>query len=196
VNGPAAAALDGLLRGPALVVGGLPPDGRDLDVLVDDAEARRLPEALRSVGFHGHRGSWVRNRPDGRDEVDLLPATDEVFPASELAWLLGSALPLPGYVRLLRPSPAATLLLLARRDLVPPLAPRHEARLAAALAEDPGAVAAAGAHAAAWRVPCALAALLGAGGPRRRYTRAREQQLRSGRTGLGRLRALRKAVRG
>ncbi len=61
--------VDRLLQRPALVVGSLPPYGRDLDVLVDDLDAEPLARRLRSAGFTGSGGVWRRGTGyDGRPQ--------------------------------------------------------------------------------------------------------------------------------
>jgi len=123
--------VDRLLQRPALIVGSLPPYGRDLDVLVDDLDAEPLARGLRSAGFTGFGGVWQRGTGyDGRtQEVDVTTATEWDLPAEELHWLRDGAGVLPPWGRLRQPALAAVLLLLARRDLGErPLVPRHAAR--------------------------------------------------------------------
>ena len=68
---------------PVLVIGSLPPGGRDLDLLVHPAAERALAEALRANGFHAQAGFFlVRDRLEvaGRyaayDPSSLLPGND------------------------------------------------------------------------------------------------------------------------
>jgi len=160
--------VDRLLQRPALVVGSLPPYGRDLDVLVDDLDAEPLARGLRGAGFAGSGGVWRRGTGyDGRpQEVDVTTAAEWDLPAEELHWLRDGAGVLPPWGRLRQPALAAVLLLLARRDLGErPLGPRHAARLHEASA--PGAVEQARFRAPAWRVEHALEVLLHRGSGRR-----------------------------
>lgn len=202
-----AAVVEPALTRPALVFGGLPPAARDLDLLVDPADREPVVAALTAAGFDGAGMSYVRVRAEGgsvrADGADVTGPGDWDVPADELAWLLSSALPLPGSARLVRPSPAAALLLLARR-LGPErraLPERHRERVRAALAEDPLALDVAGRHARAWRCEAALAVLVVLArtgrppSPADRYRLARERQVRERETGrlLG-LRALRRAL--
>ena len=174
-----AGRVDAALTRPALVHGSLPPGGRDLDLLVEAADLG----ALRALGA-----------PD----LDLSVAADWDLPAGELAWLRSTARPLPPHTHLVRPAPAADLLLLALRDLAAgPLSQRHRERLRRAL-EDPAALPQARQRAAAWRVPVSLEALVaavdGQPGTALRYRHARERQRRTGPPRLARVRAVRRAL--
>lgn len=198
-----AALLDAVLEAPALVLGGLPPAARDLDLLVPESQLAAVIEALEGAGFTGADGSW--ERAGSADAVDVVLPGESSIPAGETAWLFDGARPVPGYTRLVRPAPAALLLLLAvrygdRRGLA---RASHAERVLAALADDPGAAAQAHAHAPTWQVERALPQLLAQvrrgrrHGPVGRYQLVREQQRRDGAVeALPRARALVRALTG
>ena len=110
-----AADVDAVLTGPLVVLGSLPPQGRDLDLLVPEA----LLPALRST-FHRH--GWVtegdtavRFAEGTAFAVDLLPVETWLPRVDARRGLLRDASPIPGYRHLLAPSPPHRLLLLAHR---------------------------------------------------------------------------------
>ena len=105
---PAWELVDASATGPAVVLGSLPPGGRDLDVAA--AETSPIAEALRAAGYvtRGH-GEWARFAAGDVDLVDLLagwPHLDEILAEAEL---------LPGCRRLARPAPHHALLVLAQQ---------------------------------------------------------------------------------
>lgn len=99
----ALALVDTAARGRVLVVGALPPEGRDLDVLAPAASLEPIREALRRNGFVPRRTTWARFSP--LELVDVRPLADESA--------LTRAVPLDGCANVCRPDP---------RD-VPPKAP-------------------------------------------------------------------------
>jgi thymidylate kinase len=151
-------------RGRVVVSGSLPPDARDLDLVVlpDDEEA--IAVRLREDGFQEHGGEWVRFRGCGAEAVDLIPAADWELPPDELESLFAEAVPLEGFERLARPAPHHLLLMLARRLVQGDgrLDAKRRKRVDAALAEDPGAWSAAGSHACRWGMERGLAGLFAA----------------------------------
>jgi thymidylate kinase len=153
--------VDSALATRAVVVGSLPPDGRDLDVLVRDAaEIARLERALWCAGFRPSDGTWLRFANMTTELVELIPATAlRLRPAAEEA-LFADAIPVEGCERLARPAPPDALLLLARKAAATiPLTPRRIRRFEAALAEDPEAWQKAVARAPGWGAPALLDAL-------------------------------------
>ena len=127
--------MDGLLGGRALVFGSLPPDGRDLDLLVADDAVERLAEGLAAAGFVAKGDEWARFRDCAVESVDVVPASSWRLSADETARLFADATPLAGYEHLAQPAPADELLVLARRLGGGRAAPaaKHRARIAAAL---------------------------------------------------------------
>jgi len=138
-----------------LVIGSVPPAGNDLDVLVRPDQERVLGEILTRAGFvcrqvapfRGYpRGFriWARFRECDAHTVDEIPVGDLELPAEESARLFAEARPIPGFARLLRPSPRHVLLRLAHDYLDPedsraPLSASRRRRVSGALAEEPAA---------------------------------------------------------
>ena len=131
--------VDRALRGPAVVVGSLPPAGRDLDLLLNDpADAARVEAALRAAGFTPLGDGWLRFAHRTAELVELVGAEELGLRARALESLFAGAIVLAGARRLARPSPAHTVLLLARQTAIAgELPPKRLRRLEAALAEDP-----------------------------------------------------------
>ena len=142
----AAEIVDAAAREPVLVFGSLPPEGRDLDLLTRDPEP--IAAALRREGFVS-RGAheWARFAHCSVEAVDLTtdwPHRDE---------LLADVRPVDPFARLVRPSPAHSLLLLAQMLARQGRYPwKRVARMRAALAEDSDAAEAAQRLAPAWGV--------------------------------------------
>lgn len=204
-SGLLADLVDPLLSRPAVIVGGLPPRGRDLDLLVADEDEPVLRHALVTAGFDDDDGEWVRLVETGgqlrADVVDVSTGSDWSLPPSETRWLRESGRPLPGWAALQQPPPHAALLLLALRDVAAdPLSARHLSRVREAVAEEPSAFALAGRRAPAWQVTASLRALEVRALGRRpglavRYASVRESQRRGRRARpAARLRALAHAV--
>jgi thymidylate kinase len=139
--------VDEAARGRLVVIGSVPPAGRDLDVLARaddrDAIAKRLAEA----GFVQRGREWVRFAGCSAFQVDLLPAEEWGVPDPELNALFEQGLPIDGLQRIVRPAPYHQLLILARLGVTP----KRVKRLEAALEEDPDALAKARGEAAAWQ---------------------------------------------
>lgn len=164
----AAEIVDGAATAPVLVYGSPPPGGRDLDVVTRSrADVER---ALEAAGFVRRRPyEWARFAGGTAEGVDV----DADHP--QLDELLADSTPLDGFARLVRPSPAHQLLLLATMLRDEGRYPsKRVARMRAALAEDPQAAATARARAAAWGVDAELERVL-AGEPveRRKARRPR-----------------------
>ena len=124
--------VDVLLPAPVVVLGSLPPQGRDLDLLVPESLMPPLRSTLRAHGWAEDRDTFVRFADAEAFAVDLCPLEqwlpDDVVRAS----LLRDAAPVPGYLHLLAPSPPHRLLLLAHRlDQGMVVDERRAARLAA-----------------------------------------------------------------
>ena len=189
----AAARLDGLLGERLVVAGSLPPEARDLDLLVPAQARPGVERALRAAGFGPAPEGWR----DGEAVVELL----DDLPAAVHEAVRGQARPLPGLARLRRPAPHHALLLLAvQRAAGGRLDLRRRARAARALAEDPGAWDRAAAQAPAWGATASLAWLRQAyegDGTAGRPVRARAaaERLRAEGRRWPRLRALRGVVR-
>ena len=152
---------DEAARNRIVVSGSLPPDGRDLDLIVRAEDEEAIAPRLREEGFHENRGEWVRFRGCGAEAVDLIPAADWELPAAELEALFDDAALLDGFERLARPAPHHLLLMLARRLVQGDgaLDDKRRARVERALADNSDAWAAAGSHASHWGMQRGLAGL-------------------------------------
>jgi thymidylate kinase len=177
------ADLDAHAPEPFIVYGALPPEGRDLDLVVGPAAQRELSAYLSEQGF-GHRGiHWARFRGCRTEAVDLMPVERWALPADQVTRLFEDGHPLPRLRFARLPSPQHTVLILAR--LTGPagtLKAERRPRLERALAEDRGAWAKAEALAPAWRVRTSLAilrkSLSGAGSATRRERASAAAELR------------------
>lgn len=153
--------VDALPGRRVLVVGSLPPEGRDLDLLVGRVEQQATIDALVSSGFEQGRGALVRFRTCGAEPVEVMEAESLELPPVELAALLADAVSIPGFRRLARPSPTHAVLLLALRLITAngQLTAGRRERLEQALDEDPGALVSARARAPSWGARRALCGL-------------------------------------
>jgi thymidylate kinase len=144
--------VDRALRGPAVVVGSLPPAGRDLDLLLADAgDAVRVEEALRAAGFTALGDGWLRFAHRTAELVEFVTSEDLRLGPHVPALLVADAILLDGARRLARPAPAHAVLLLARQTaMAGGLPTKRRRRLEAALAEDPAAWSRAVEEAGAW----------------------------------------------
>jgi thymidylate kinase len=167
--GSLVAAIDGALDTTVIVTGSLPPDGRDLDLLVTAEQAARLPQILAAHGFLARGATvpprrlasqqWVKFEGASALAVDLNPMRRWDLPPEEERALLADAVALEGFRHLARPSPHHTILILARRVAAGTLSARRLEKLTAALAADPGAWERAQPRAGAWGVRSALPVL-------------------------------------
>lgn len=163
------AEIDEACEQRVIVTGAVPPQGRDLDLLVSREQAQRLPVVLAAHGFLPRGRKVVPRRSAGRQWVkiegcsamaaDLNPMHRWGLPAEEERALLADAVPIEGFRHLARPSSHHTILILARRLATGTLPPRRLAKLAAAISEDPRAWAQAQQRAKAWGVQATLPAL-------------------------------------
>jgi thymidylate kinase len=142
------ALVDDAAVGPVLVIGSLPPEGRDLDVLVRPDDERAIAARLEAAGLRRSGREWVAFEGCTAFGVELVPAERWGLPPAEVAALFADARPIAGYARLVRPAPHHQLLLLARIGLTE----KRMRRLRAALEEDPDAWTRASELAPAWGV--------------------------------------------
>ena len=157
--GEAVSVVAAAATGRFIVIGSLPPSGRDLDLLVRKPERDRLERALTSHGFVRRGSTFARFESFSAYGVELIDA--EGFLAPEpLADLYAGALPVGGFEPLVRPHPGHALLILARIvSQQGRLPPKRRARLERILAEDPGAWARARQAAPSWDASPELAHL-------------------------------------
>ena len=185
-------AVDRLAGERVLVIGSLPPAGRDLDLLVRPAAEAALSSGLSGLGFQtsGYRlATFTKGRPA---IAELHPVAGWGLPAADLEALFGEALPLPGSAALAAPAPRHVLLICARSLPDQPwgLKETQRARVEAALREDPAAFERAAATAPAWRVSLGLGQLRSLVESGRRPTAIARARARRERDGALRMRSL------
>jgi thymidylate kinase len=129
-----------------LVLGSLPPAGRDLDLLAWPDDRLAVSERLRREGFRPYGGSLVRFADCSAYAVDLIAAESWGVSPDAMRRAFDAAIPLEGMRHLVRPAPHHAVLILARLGMTE----KRFARLQAALAEDPDALARARAEAPEW----------------------------------------------
>jgi len=156
----AAGVVDGLLDRPTLVVGSLPPKGRDLDLFTHADQATALADGLRSAGFVCRDELWVRFRDCGADVVDVIPIGTWGLGESAASEMLAEAMPIDGFQQLVRPAPHHALLVAAGQVArAGRLGDGPRRRVDAAAAEDADALTCARPVAARWALEDELAAL-------------------------------------
>jgi thymidylate kinase len=154
------ARIDRVLPTSVLVFGSLPPDARDLDLLVRAGDEAVVGDALERAGLVGRGSRFAAFGGCTAFGVELATVTSWRLPRGEADALFAESIPLAGADRVRRPAPPQMLLILARRlagDAS--LAEKFRPRTASVLAEDPNAWAAARERAAAWGLEDALRAL-------------------------------------
>jgi thymidylate kinase len=156
------AQLEAVLSDRLLVFGSLPPQGRDLDLLVrGDRDHEAVVEWLEQHDFERRGNRWARFDGAAVALVEMMPAQAWQLPAAEIDALYAEAEPLAGMRNVARPSPAHTLLILARKRTWhgDAISDKHRSRIDAAIAVDRRAWARAEARGAAWRVSASLKCL-------------------------------------
>jgi thymidylate kinase len=153
--------IDAAVEDRVLAFSPLPPEGRDVDLLVRPREEKAVGELLVREGFLGEGWERVRFRGCSAEAVDLVPAASLGLPADELERLFSEAWELDGLERVMRPAPHHFLLLLARftAEGDGSLPEKRRVRIERALAEDAEAWDVAAERARAWSGVAALAAL-------------------------------------
>lgn len=147
------AALDRALAGRVLVVGSVPPEGRDLDLLVRADEAPTVSGVLTAEGFARRGDEWARFRDCGAEVVEVTPAAEWRLPEDEVARLFDDATPLDGCSSVVVPAAQHAVLVLARRLA---RSGRLDEKRLARVPRDPDVWARARASAKAWGVAAAL----------------------------------------
>jgi len=188
--GVVVATVDASASGRVLVLGSLPPGGRDLDILARAPERERIEQALEAAGLARKGSDFALFRSCSAYGVELI-AAEEFLPQPALDELFAQALRLEGRTALARPAPAHALLVMAR--LVADeggLRAKRRARLERILGEDPHAWKRAREIAPSWRAERALRLLEGAAAQRpipaseRLHPRRLQRALRSPHRGL------------
>jgi thymidylate kinase len=144
--------IEAAAQGRVLVVGSLPPAGRDWDLLLDERDRAAVANRLSAEGFVAIGERWVRPSSEASDVVELLRSADWRLDAREVDRLFADAQPLDGRDRLCLPTPSDRLLILARKLPRTPgfLEPKHRERIRSTLSEDPAAFARARERAPRW----------------------------------------------
>jgi thymidylate kinase len=150
-----AATVDRAADERVLVIGSLPPDGRDLELVVRTSAERRIADALTEAGLARRGLEWAKFSDSSVYAIELIPADRLGLRREELEALFAEAKPIgtsPNEFRhLARPAPHHLLLLQARRLIRDgKLAEKRRPRIAAALDEDPQARVVAAERAADW----------------------------------------------
>jgi thymidylate kinase len=154
-----ATTIDAAATGRVIVLGSLPPTGRDLDILARSPQRDRIERALCAAGLVRKDSDFALFRACSAYGVELFPA-EQFVPQVALEDLFAQALPLGGFGALARPAPAHALLVLARLVVDDGhLQPKRRARLERILAEDPQAWQRAREAAPSWHATRALALL-------------------------------------
>jgi thymidylate kinase len=149
--------IDSVAADRVLVFGSLPPDGRDLDLLVRPSEEEALARAFALQGMLPRNHKWVIFRNCSAYRVELVPVRSWPLPTAEADALFDEASPVEGSARLFRPASYHQLLIYALRVTNGRgLAEKHRARIADALAEDPAAWDRAHERSPAWGIEDAL----------------------------------------
>lgn len=154
-----AATVDAAASGRVLVLGSLPPAGRDLDILARSPERDRIERALCAAGLLRKGSDFALFRACSAYGVELF-AAEQFLPQAALDDLFAQALQLRGFRALAQPAPAHALLILARLVVDDGcLQPKRRSRLERILAEDPQAWQRAREAAPSWHATRALALL-------------------------------------
>jgi thymidylate kinase len=141
-----------------LVFGSLPPDARDLDLLVRSHDEDAVGNALTSAGLVRRGSKFAAFGACTGFAVEVTSASSWSLPEEEIESLFADAVPLPRATNLARPAPGHALLIIARRIAASRgrLAAKLQPRVEAAVAEDRAAWAHARLHAPAWGLDDAL----------------------------------------
>lgn len=153
---------DGLSR-PVLVYGSLPPQGSDIDLLVQPRDLAAVRATLMSAGFVENHGKYARFLPGKVEVVECAPTTAWRLGEAAIAALFQEAQPLLGLRHLVCPSPHHALLIRARKAAHRrELTPHQRASIRAAQDADPRVWEHAWEQADLWHGRHALALLRGA----------------------------------
>jgi thymidylate kinase len=107
--------VEAAAAGQVIAFGSLPPEGRDLDILVLDEELDLMSAELSQLGFDRRGRSFVRLSGCEAGVIELSPASSWGLPEGELHALYRQARPAPGLTKLCLPSAPHILLIVARR---------------------------------------------------------------------------------
>ncbi len=156
-----ALTVDSIVDGSVLVFGSLPPEARDLDLLVRPHEHFQLTDTLPRLGFLQKGRTWAHFSGCSVTSLDLVAVSEWRLSSEEAEALFREALPIEGFEKLLRPSSVHAFLILARRVVQGGghLDEKRRARLGELLRENPNAWDEAEVRAAAWSANRAVSLL-------------------------------------
>lgn len=153
-------AIDSVARERVLVFGSLPPNGRDIDLLVREADVTGIVSCLRDADFQRCRQKLALFRDCSVCVVELVEAGEWSLPAAEVDALFSEGAPLDGLDKVVEPAPHHVLLILARKLAGDRrLGSKQRARIDRAIDRSPAAWELAGRRAALWDAEAALAHL-------------------------------------
>jgi len=157
-----------------LVVGSLPPEGRDLDLLVRPVAEHQIRCGLIDRGWIARGNRCALLQDCSAQVVELLPAHDVGLPEPELTALFAQGVPLIESSVICRPAPHHALLILARRFVRGDgrLGTKHGRQITRHLETDLSAWETAAIQAPAWGAEASLAGLRAAYESRTRMSRA------------------------
>ena len=157
----AAEIVDAAAHGTLLIIGSLPPGGRDLDLLARRGELEHVRVGLGAAGFSHVGQTHARFASCTADVVELVPAERWRLRRSAVDELFADAREVAPYRWLSQPAPHHALLILARRLVLArgSLPGKLLDRANDALARDPGAWEQAERRAESWRLARGLALL-------------------------------------
>jgi dTMP kinase len=157
----AADLIDAAIADRVIVFGSLPPEGRDLDLLVRPPERASIRNELNRQGFLERGVQSVRFDGSHTDAVDLVPVENWGLDPDARDALFREARPIDGYQHLVRPAPHHALLVMARRVARSggELDAKKRGRVRAALEEDKDGWAHAQESSAGWSSRRAVVAL-------------------------------------
>jgi len=145
------AFVDSAVRDRVVIFGSLPPDGRDLDLLVRAPERAALAEALTAAGFLQRGNVWALFKGSSVESIELVSAADWKLRSGEVDALYEHARPIGGLQHVARPAPHHALLIAAGRFARDGgLSSKLRARIRAAVEEDRSAWTTGETRAAAW----------------------------------------------
>jgi thymidylate kinase len=152
--------IDRCLEAPAVVFGSLPPEGRDLDLVVTAPGYERTRAVLLDSGYQARGDSFAWFGSCSANGVDLHEIDGWMLGPEEALAFFDQALVITGYENLKRPAPHHQLLIAARRFVRSPvLSQKLRQRVAASIHERPSAWTEAERSAPSWRADRALALL-------------------------------------
>ena len=149
--------IDSIVQERVLVFGSLPPQGRDIDLLVHSTDEAAIVSKLRDEGFLEFEREWVLFSDCSVCKIDLVQTEAWNLPSGELGALFSEGRALKSVSNVVEPSAHHTLLILARKlARHRHLDPKYRRRIDAALQVEPRAWQLAHGRATLWRASTTL----------------------------------------